>query len=173
MKATANKFIGLVLIAVMALLPIRINADEPVTPADPGPPQQTWVAVCIVVGVGLAVTAIYLVNKKCKPKYYWLCDDDVPPRTWVGTATDKECKINDWKKIGGPYDRPEDAPTNAPPITNIVHELMGPVMHHVVEQSNDGENWTAVHEEDCTQEDFGYIVPATNQAALFRLRVGP
>lgn len=167
-----NWAITLLLIALLIIIPVRIIADEPVQPHDPGPPQQTWLAVCVVVAAGVAIAGIYLVNKKCKPKYYWLADDDQPPTTWVGTATDRECKINGWKKIGGPYERPQDAPTNAPPLTNIVSEIIGPVLHHVVEESSDGVNWTSIHEENSTQEDFGYFVPATNQAALFRLRVG-
>lgn len=174
MRTYGRQLVTAALIGAICSLPLQTRSDEPVTPVDnPGPPQETWIAVCVVVAAGLAVGAIYLVNKKCKPKYYWLADDDQPPNTWVGTATDRECKFNGWRKIGGPYEKPTDAPTNAPPLTNIVSELSGPVMHHAVEQSSDGVNWATIHEEDSTQEDFGYLVSPTNQAGLFRLRVRP
>lgn len=167
---TMRTLTTLLLIAVMLVLPMRIQAKEP-----PPPPDEWTVVVCAVIGVGLVVTGIWLLNKKCTPKYYWFWDGEPgnPPNTWVGTCTERERKINGWRKIGGPYAKPEDAPPLPPPITNVVSEIEGPLLHHAVEQSTDGgKSWTTIHEEDSTQEDFGYFVSPTNQAALFRLRVG-
>lgn len=163
---TRSKLTALVLVAALAIAPIKIQADEP------PPPKNDWaVVICAVIGVGLVVTGIYLLNKKCQPKYYWLMNSDEPPVFWIGTATDRECKIQDWHKIGGPYTSPNQAPPIHPDKTNRVHELVGPVMHHAVEESADGVNWVTIHEEDSTQEDFGYFVSPTNHAGFFRLRL--
>lgn len=154
------------MIAMMCVLPLRAQTPEP----NPGPPQQSWIAVCIVVCAGVAVVGIYLVAKKCEPKYYWLMDDNEPPTFWVGTATKKECTINGWNRIGGPYTKASDAPTQHPNPTNRVENIVGPPVNISVQSSTDGANWSTVHTEQCDLDDFGYIVPTNApSAAMFRL----
>ncbi len=158
--------VSLLLALLVAILPINIQAD----PAPP-PQQSEWaVAVCIMVGVGLAVTGIMIVSKRCQPKYYWLMDDDQPPTFWVGTATRKECQIQGWKKIGGPYDRPGDAPPIHPDPTNRVNEASSAMVLKIsVQTSQDMVSWTTVHSEVSDIEDFVYYPTNTG---FFRLEAG-
>lgn len=161
------------LIAILiALLVTPTRAEQPVNPKGPDKPQETWLPVCIVAAAGLAVAGIYIISKKCKPKYYWLADEEQPPTTWVGAATDRECRINGWHKIGGPYDSPQEAPTNAPPLTNIVSRAFTQPMNITVEQTTDLQNWTPVYSEFCDTEDFAYF-PTNAVGGMFRISVAP
>lgn len=158
------------LIWVMLALPIR--AEGPISASDPSQPQKSWVAVCVVAFAGLAVAGIYIVAKRCQTKYYWLMDDDEPPKFWVGTATDKQCEIEGWKKIGGPYDRPEDAPAQHPDPTNRVTRAFSEPLNMAVQSSTDGHNWTTVYTETCDMEDFGYF-PTNEVSGMFRITILP
>ena len=145
-----------------------IAANPSFCDAPPPPPQETWLALCVVAVAGLAVTTIYIVSKRCQPKYYWLMDNNVPPTYWVGTATRKECEINEWKRIGGPYNRPQDAPMDHPDPTNRV-ETASSAPLKIATQSFNGTNWITVDQQVCDLDDFIYF--PTN-AAMFRLEVG-
>lgn len=158
--------VSLLLIVLLTFIPTQIKADGPIPPKN-----DSWVALCIVAGVGLALTGIYLVSKKCQPRYYWLMDDDDPPKFWVATATRKECSINNWKRIGGPYNSPQEAPAQHPNPTNRVNDAEAALPVTItVQQSHDLVSWTDVYTERCDLEDFAYF--PTN-AALFRLKVSP
>ena len=170
----SKRLVTAVLIGAMCSLSIKSNSEEPVQPAqNPGPPQQTWLAVCVVAACGVAIAGIYVLARKCRPKYYWLCDNEEPPNKWVGTCTKRECIINGWRKIGGPYERPEDAPTNAPPITNVVSEIMSSApLNYTVEETKDLQNWTPIYSERTTDEEFAYF-PTNTAGGMFRIRVTP
>ncbi len=152
------------LLLVVFLLPTR--ADEP-TPADPGPdPNVAALAACLVAATGIAVGAVYIFSHKCAPKYYWLCDDDNPPRFWVATATRKQCQIEGWHRIGGPYTQPQDAPATHPDPTNRVNLAASAPIKISVQASQDLQNWTTVYQDTADTEDFSYC---TTNAAMFRL----
>ncbi len=154
-----KQVIAVLLIAVIAASPIRIQADEP-------PPQNMGLALCVIAVAGLAVATIYIVAHKCAPKYYWLCDDDQPPKYWVATCTKKEAAINGWHRIGGPYTRPQDAPIEHPSPTNRVELAAGPVEKINVQSSQDGQHWTTVSQFTGDMEDFSY---SPTNTGLFRL----
>lgn len=160
-----TKLIAVVMSALIIITPIELRSD-------PEPPtSDTWLAVCVVAVAAIAAGAVYLVSKKCQPKYYWLMDDNERPKKyWVAAATRKECEINGWKRIGGPYTSASDAPPVHPPDTNVINELVGPVMKIQVESTSDFREWTPVYQTECDLEDFGYF--PTN-AAMFRLVVTP
>ena len=156
-----KKLIAGLLIFTMAATPLKIEADEP-------PPENMGLALCIVAVAGIAVTAIYIVAKRCQPKYYWLCDDDQPPKFWVATATKKQCAIEGWHRIGGPYTTPQDAPAIHPSPTNRVELVAGPVENINVQTSQDGHNWTTVSEFRGDEEDFSY---SPTNTGMFRLEI--
>ncbi len=156
------------LLLVVFLLPIR--ADEP-TPADPGPSQDTVaLAACLVAAAGIAAGAVYIFSHKCQPKYYWLMDDSQPPNFWVATATRKQCQIEGWHRIGGPYTHPQDAPAIHPDPTNRVSLAASAPLNISVQATTDLQNWTTVYQETADTEDFSYC---TTNAAMFRLMVTP
>ncbi len=152
------------LIGALIVTPIPIHADDP-------PPHggNSWAALCIVAFAGVAVGAVYIISKRCEPKYYWLMDDNVPPTFWVGTATAKQCKIEGWRRIGGPYNRQQDAPAEHPNPTNTVPNLVSLPMKVVVQSSQDGQQWTPVDEQVVDLEDHVYYPTNTG---MFRLEVG-
>ena len=144
-------------------------ADDPVI--EPPPPDQDMaLAVCVVAVCAVAVGTIYVISRKCQPKYYWLMDDQQPPTYWVATATRKECQINGWKRIGGPYTHPEDAPPQHPPSTNRVDSLIGQIQTINVQQSQDGVHWDRVSEFRGDMEDFAYF-PTNKVSGMFRLEI--
>lgn len=162
-----HRLVAVTLVILLAILPVPLNAENP------PPPKDDWaLALCIVAGIGLATAGIYIVAHKCKPKYYWLMSNDNPPVFWVGTATDKQCQIEDWVKIGGPYDKPEDAPAVHPDKTNRVNRATSEIMTVTVQQSSDLVTWTTVHEEATDLEDFSYS-PTNTLGGMFRVSVRP
>lgn len=163
---------SLVLIALMAVMPITTGAENQPQPPKPGDPQELWLAVCLVAFAGVAVGGIYVVSKRCQPKYYWLMDDDTPPKFWVGCPTKKECAVNNWIRIGGPYTRMEDAPAVHPNPTNRVNDLVGPVMKIAVQSSTNMVDWTTVYEENTEMEEFIYW-PTNQVSGMYRLMVTP
>ena len=169
-----RKLTSVALAAMMLVYPVnRSWSDDGITPG-PGVPDQNIYPVagaCIVAFIGLAAIGLYVATKSCQPKYYWLMDDDKPPRFWVGTATRKECQINGWKKIGGPYNRPEDAPPVHPDPTNRVDEVVSAPMNISVESSTNGVNWQTVQQSLCDPEDHVYF-PTNTGAAFFRIKLG-
>lgn len=155
-----RKFLTAALVGALITIPMQSALSDA-----PPPEDDFWLAACIVAVAGLAVTAVYIVSKKCEPKYYWLMDGDNPPNFWVGTATRKECEVQGWHRIGGPYTKPSDAPVQHPASTNRVENIVGPVVNIGVE-SLSGTNWTTVYQTQSELEDFIYW--PTNQG-LFRL----
>ncbi len=150
------------LVLGLVISPVQIHAD-------PQPPKQDWLlAACVVAGVGLAAGAIYIVASKCEPKYYWLMDSESPPTFWVAACTKKEAQINGWKRIGGPYNKKEDAPPVHPPITNVVNVVSGPQFTIKVQQLTTN-GWDTVSTVVCETEEFAYY--PTN-AGLYRLDMG-
>jgi len=129
------------------------------------------VGICLILGVVAGVTAVYMVSKACKPKYYWMMDpEDSPPRFWLGTHSNKEVQIQGWKRIGGPYDRIEDAPTQPPNATNRVSHLSSePTLRVSVQQSQDSVNWVTVHTEVSQIDEVVYYPTNTG---FFRLEAG-
>ncbi len=161
-----KKLVSMVLIAVVVVMPLHLNADDP----PPPPTEELWPALAMVAFVGLCVGGVMLLSKKTEPQYYWLMDDEKPPNFWVATATGKECQLNGWKRIGGPYKRAADAPPVHPDPTNRVH-VVSPTLNMAFESStDDGNSWTTVYQETCPMDDFGCVLPATNSMALFRIR---
>jgi hypothetical protein len=153
----------LLCLALIALFTLPLKAGD-----DPAPdPQPMWLPACIVAAVGLAAVGIVVLVKSCEPKYYWLMDDDQPPKFWVGAATRKECQINGWKRIGGPYNRPQDAPTQHPDPTNVVVSAVS-LQTITVHASTNMTDWSVVHREVTDPEDFAYF--PTN-AAMFRVEM--
>lgn len=139
------------------------------------PPEKDWLlALCVVAVAGAAATAVYIASRSCKPKYYWLCDGEQPPKYWVGTATKKECEINGWRRVGGPYDKPGDAPPQPPStLLSYTEEPPGPSMRIKVHESSDMQHWTVIHEAVCPTEDFAYFPTNTAKAQMFyRLEMG-
>lgn len=174
---TLNLIVSAILGAVITALPVCANPPLHSKHDSGGTddnPQEVSAVICVVAAVVVtaAVVGIVIVSKKCQPKYYWLMDSEQPPNFWVGTATKKECEINDWKRIGGPYNRPEDAPVEHPPATNRVDELAPVPLHIAVEASTNLTDWTTVSESYCDLEDFAYT-PTNRNAGFFRLRVNP
>jgi len=158
--------ITLLLIALLVALPIQIKADEE-------PPPQDWALIaCAVAVVAVAVGAIYVISKKCAPKYYWLWDGETPTGTWVGTATDKQCQIEGWKKISGPYDKPGDAPPTCPNLTNRVNKAVSAPITISTQTSQDGANWTTVDVQHVDMEDYAYF-PTNQIGTMLRLQYGP
>lgn len=153
----------LALVAAMTVLPLDLNADEQ------PPKNDSLLALCVVACAGAAVGVVYIFTKKCKPKYYWLMDDDQPPRFWVGTTTRKQAKIEGWRIIGGPYETPQDAPVAHPSPTNTVSFAAEPTFMIKVQTSTNGSSWTTVNETRGEMEDFGYY--PTN-AGMFRIEMG-
>ncbi len=134
---------------------------------DPTKPQEFWLAACVVVAAATAVGGIMLFSRKCQPKYYWLMDNEQPPTYWVGTATRKECAINNWTVIGGPYDKPGDAPPQHPSSTNRISSIVVPIRITVLASANLSQ-WTPVHSEVSDTEDFSYFTPV---AGFYRLEL--
>lgn len=141
------------------------ECKAPELPPEQPPNQDTWVAVCLVAAAGLAVGAIYLVAKRCKPRYYWLLSENGD--IWLGTCTKKEAQINGWEKIGGPYPTIQDAPVEHPNITNRVHDVIAePLMLYTVERTTDLTHWQVVNSQTNTIEEFVYYPTNTG---LFRI----
>lgn len=158
---------AMTLATALAALPFNSPAPEP----DPDP-QPTALAWCVVACVGVAVTAIIITAKRCEPKYYWLMDNERPPNFWVGTATKKECEIQEWTRIGGPYNGPEDAPYPHPDPTNRVDSVVSaPVSMIAVETSTNLVDWVTIHESANTDLD-DFIYSPTN-TGMFRIRIEP
>lgn len=155
-----KKIITAALIVSLIALPVSANEDHK--------PQPTLMAWCLVAAVGAAAIGIYIVSKSCQPKYYCMTDGENPPTYWVGNANRKECELNGWTRLSGPYDSPGDC-TNCPPVvTNVA--LPSPVALRItVIASTDLLNWTEVHNEVVDPEDFVYF--PTN-AAFYRIGWG-
>ncbi len=160
-----NLLTGALCLSMVGVPMQSILSEEP-----PPPDQPFWGALCVMAVAGIAATAVYIVSKKCQPKYYWLMDDDTPPKFWVASATRKECQINGWQRIGGPYERVTDAPAVHPASTNRVEFVASQPMTIKVQSSTNLTHWTTVYQEVADLEDFGYW--PTN-AAMFRLEVSP
>lgn len=159
-----RKFVSSVLIAALLTIPIQTaKSDDP-------PPENMGLAICVIACAAIAVGAVYIVAHKCQPKYYWLMDNDSPPKFWVATATKKQCQIEGWHRIGGPYTRPQDAPAVHPDATNRVELVSQPAMNIAVQQTQDGQSWTTVYQQNCDTEDFGY---SPTNCGMFRLVVSP
>ena len=159
--------INSVMVAILVALPIKAS-DQPVAD-EPGKPQENWLAICVIAAAAVAVGGVWIMSKRCKPRYYWLMDASQSPAVyWVGAATKKECEIEGWERIGGPYDRPEDAPQQHPPSTNRVDHVIVP-MQISTQNSQDLVNWQTIHTEVNDIEDYSYY--ATNQG-FFRIKVG-
>lgn len=156
-----KKLVAIALIIV--LLPFDLPAPEP-----PPPPQEWVLAACMVAFAGAAAAGVYIVAQKCKPKYYWMTDDEQPPKFWVGTATKKQCEVEGWRRIGGPYDRPEDAPQQHPNPTNVVNLTANAPTIIKVHASTNGTDWNVVHEFSGDMEDFGYF-PTNAVGGMFKL----
>ena len=159
------------LIALVLILPIQLRADDPV-PVNPDP-QHTALAICVIACAALAAGGVYILSKRCQPKYYWLWDGEQPPRTWVGAATDKECAINGWTKIGGPYEKAADAPPTCPDLTNRVQKATSAPMNIAVEGTSNMSQWSTVYAERCDMDDFGAFIPNTNSFRFYRIVVTP
>ncbi len=156
--------ISAVLAATLVTMPMQAGLE----PA-PTPKNDTWLGMCVLVCAGLAVGAVYVMSKRCQPKYYWLMDDDTPPKFWVATCTKKQAQCEGWKRIGGPYNRVEDAPAVHPSPTNTVQELAAEVMKFTVQTSQDGTNWMTVDTQVVDWEDHIYY--PTN-SGMFRIQMG-
>jgi len=169
-----TKLTSAILTGLMLAYPInRSWSDDSITPGPDVPDQDIHpvAGACVVAFIGIAAIGIYVASKSCQPKYYWMMDDDKPPRFWVGTATRKECQINGWKKIGGPYVRPEDAPVIHPDPTNRVDEIVSAPVNIYVESSTNLVDWQTVHDSYCDPEDFIYTPSTNQQSGFFRLRI--
>jgi hypothetical protein len=153
----------------MPLSNLRASEIEP-APKQPG--QDSALALCIVALAAVAVGVIYVVSKNCKPKYYWMMDpEEQPPRFWVGAHNNKEVQINGWKRIGGPYERIEDAPPVHPNPTNRVSHISDqPVVRVSAQHSDDMVTWTTVHTERVQLDEFLFF--PTNTSGFFRLEAG-
>lgn len=158
--------VTLLLVILIAIIPVPVSADPPPPPNG----QSEWVlAAFIVAGVAAAVGGIIILAKKTEPKYYWIMDPSESPATfWVGTTTRKECSINGWKRIGGPYASPAQAPAIHPSPTNTVTELAPQVLTITVQEQR-GTNWVNIGSQTCDTEDFGYFIPTTNKLGFYRL----
>lgn len=152
------------IVLLIALLPLDLPAPEP-----PPPPPDDWaLAACLVAVAGAAAAGVYIIAQKCKPKYYWMTDDEQPPKFWVGIATRKECQINGWRRIGGPYNQPQDAPPQHPDPTNVVNIVASAPVTIKVHASTNGSHWDVVHEFSGDMEDFGYF-PTNAVGGMFKL----
>ena len=158
-----KKIIASLLVIIVVSLPLQIQAD-------PQPPDQDWLlAACVVACAGIAVGAVYVFSKKCESKWYWLMDSEQPPNFWIASTTRKQCQVEGWIRIGGPYKSPQDAPTQHPSPTNRV-EVPSTPMKLSWQASTNGVNWTTVYQDNCDVEDFGFF--PTN-AAMFRVMIAP
>jgi len=128
-----------------------------------------WLAICMVAAAGIAVGVVYVIARGCEPQYYWLMDSNEPPKFWVATATKKECEIEGWKRIGGPYKRPQDAPHEHPNPTNRVNNVIGPTITIRVQASTNLVDWSTVSEVRGDAEDFAYF--STNSPGFFRFQM--
>lgn len=150
---------------VIALVAIPLQS-----PADPPPPQdgeQLWLAACVVAFAGVAVGGVYIISRRCEPKYYWIMDKEQPPNFWVGTANTKECQINGWIRIGGPYRKAADAPPVHPDPTNrATISFNAPVTINV--QSFSTGQWETIYRFTGDEEDFAYF-PTNRVADMLRL----
>ena len=160
------KVITYTLVAMMAVMPVKISADEP------PPGDEPWaLAACIIVATGIAVGAVVFFAKKCEPQYYWLMDDsEQPPKYWVATCTKKEAEVSGWKRIGGPYKRPTDAPIEHPSPTNRVDHVISPYVRITVQQSTNLVEWVPLSSTTGYSEDFAYF--PTNAAGFYRYEIG-
>lgn len=168
MKNKIKQVTTTVALTALLLAPYQSSGDDP-------PPQNDWLlSAGVVLVAGIAVTGIYLVAHAAQPKYYWLMDSEQPPRFWVAAATGKECEINGWHRIGGPYNRLEDAPAQHPDPTNRVAAATSAPMNLTVESSVNGSGWQPVFKTSCALDDFGYF-PDNNGSGvtLFRLMIKP
>lgn len=159
---------NLVLAAALIAMPLESRADE-----EPPPQDFSAIAACVVLAAVAAVGAVYIISRGCKPKYYWIMDNDEPPKFWVGTATRKERDINDWKFIGGPYDKPGDAPGIHPDPTNRVESVISAPVHIQIQESTNLVTWTTAHSEFSDLEDFSYALTNTGVGQKFYRGVIP
>lgn len=155
MKTTISAMLAASLIA----MPLQSHAQE-------NPPDDFWLAAAVVCVAGAAFAGVYIVTKKAAPKYYWHMDSEQPPNFWVGTSTPKQCDIEGWTRIGGPYNRPQDAPAEHPNPTNRVQRVVGPASFIAVQTSTNGQHWTTVHQQVCDTEEFVYFPTNTG---MFRI----
>lgn len=161
-----NRLVTIALVVALVAIPLQLPADP-----SPPPPQEWALALCVVAVCAVAVGGIYIIGKKCQPKYYWIMDREEPPNFWVGTANTKECQINGWVRIGGPYKSPADAPPVHPNPTNRATISMSePVKINV--QSLVNNQWITVSDYEGDLEDFAYF-PTNAVSGLFRLELKP
>jgi len=162
------KLVAVVTAAALLVSSVRLNADD-----DPPPQNVGMLLPCIVAGVAVvAVATVVIIVKRCSPKYYCMRDDENPPNYFVGNATKKECQINGWTRINGPYDSAADVPPcDSHTVTNIQQQASAP-LHITVEQSADLNRWSVAGTSFCDLDDF-YFDPTNAAAMYFRIKIAP
>jgi hypothetical protein len=167
-KSLLQKATALLLVAALTSVTIQRTKAEP----EPQP-ASPFLAACVVIFAGVMVGGTAVIIRVCKPKYW--CLKDKEGTHWVGTATKKECQVNGWSMVGGPYESVEAGSTNCPPATNnITMNMPPPDSLLLLQESTDMLAWRTVQEQldDPTNFKFEHT-NTTDRTAYYRVLIVP